>query len=140
MSDLPTPAIVPDGGDAAFWAATRAGILVLPRCTECEQLLWYPRGFCPSCPDGSMDLVEASGEGTVYTFTVVRRGQGAFASATPYVIAYVELTEGPRILSNIVNCEASAITIGQAVRCVFGEVVGEGRLFRFEPMQPGPGT
>lgn len=84
-----------------FRAALSAGRLDLPRCTACGSLVWYPRARCPHCMSERLEWEALSGAGTVYSCTVNRRGQGAYAGAGPFVIAYVELAEGPRVLSRV---------------------------------------
>jgi uncharacterized OB-fold protein len=131
---LPTPAPRIDPETAAFWAATTQGKLVLERCGNCQTVIWYPRGgFCPACGSMSATPFEASGTGTVYTFTVVHRGQGDFAGIPPYVIAYVELDEGPRIMTNIVGCDPDQVRIGMPVKAVFHQTEAEAAVYRFEP-------
>ena len=66
-----------------FWDATREDRLVLPRCDECGVVIWYPRRFCPVCGSQSVTWIEAAGTGTIYTFTVVARGTGAFRDVGP---------------------------------------------------------
>lgn len=128
----PTPRIDPE--TAAFWAATTEGKLLLERCGDCRTVIWYPRGgFCPVCGSMSATPFEAAGTGTVYTFTVVHRGLGDFARATPFVIAYVELDEGPRIMTNVVGCDPDQVRIGMPVRAVFHRTGGEASVYRFEP-------
>ena len=76
---------------------------------------------------------QATGTGTVYSFTVTRRGQGQWRDAGPYVLAYVELDEGPRMLTNIVECDVDDVHVGQRVSVVFSDT-GEGSaLPRFRP-------
>ena len=132
-SQLPTPApaVVPE--TERFWAATAEGKLVLPKCDVCATVIWYPKGICPEC--GSLDIgwVEASGEGVVYTFTVSRRGEGAYREATPFVLAYVELDEGPRVMTNIVGCPPESVRIGLRVRAVFHDTGQGSALVRFAP-------
>jgi uncharacterized protein len=118
---------------ALFWDACVDGRLVLPQCEECGQLIWYPRRFCPFCASRSVRWVEVSGRGTVYSFTVIRRGEGPFRAAAPYVLAYVELEEGPRMLTNIVDADVERVAIGDPVHVVF-EPTDEGdALPRFVP-------
>jgi uncharacterized protein len=129
----PAPAVVPE--TEPFWAATAQGKLVLPKCAACETIIWYPKGLCTEC--GSVDIgwVEASGEGAVYTFSISRRGEGAYREATPFVLAYVELDEGPRVMTNIVGCSPESVRIGLRVRAVFDDT-GEGSaLVRFAPAE-----
>lgn len=133
-STLPAaaPYIAPD--TAEFWAATAEGRLLLRRCDRCSTTIWYPRPFCPACGSTETSYHQASGRGTVYTYTVVHRsGVPGFRGVGPYVIAYVELEEGPRVMTNIVGCEPEAVTVGMAVTVVFDDT-GEGSaLFRFKP-------
>jgi uncharacterized OB-fold protein len=76
---------------------------------------------------------DAKQTGTVYSFTVVRKGKGAFQDAGPFVVAYVELADGPRIMTNIVDCDIDALHIGMPVEMVFHDT-GEGSaLYRFRP-------
>ncbi len=129
---LPVAAPRPTPDDAPFWEALGQSRLVLPRCRRCGTHIWYPRGFCPSCYSPEVDWVEASGRGTVYSYTVSTRGVGPWAERAPYVIAYVELEEGPRILSNLVGVDPGEVRIGQSVRAVV-EFDGEAPALRFSP-------
>ena len=132
-SGLPTPVPRPTLETAPFWEATAEHRLVLPCCDACGFVIWYPRMFCPECGSMAVHWTEASGAGTVYSFTVTRKGQGAYRDAGPYVMAYVELAEGPRIMTNIVGVDPAAVHIGQGVRVVFDDT-GEGpALPRFTP-------
>ena len=135
---LPVPAPERTPETSEFWDATAAGRLVLACCDVCRTVIWYPKTYCPNCGGTSVAWEDASGLGTVYSFTVVHRAPGTFGEAVPFVIAYVELDEGPRVLTNIVGCDASQVSIGQAVRVVFCDT-GEGSaLYRFEPVVPPP--
>jgi uncharacterized OB-fold protein len=80
--------------------------------------------------------VQASGKGTIYSFTVNRRGAGdlvEYRDPVPYVLAYVELEEGPRIMTNIVGCDPDSVKIGQAVEVVFHDTGQGSALYRFKP-------
>jgi uncharacterized OB-fold protein len=128
----PSPAISPETEE--FWAATTQGKLLLRRCDECQTIIWYPRPFCPACGSLKTSWTEASGRGTVYTFTVVHRsGVPGYREALPYVVAYVELAEGPRILTNIVDCEPDQVKVGMGVRVVFNDTGQGSALYRFRP-------
>ena len=129
----PAPAVLPEA--EPFWAATARGELLLPKCAACATIIWYPKGICPKC--GSLDIgwIEASGEGEVYTFTVSRRGEGAYREAGPFVIAYVELDEGPRVMTNIVGCSPESVRIGLRVRAVFDDTGQGNALVRFAPVE-----
>ena len=97
----------------AFFDAARQGRLLIPVCTTCTRAHWYPRAICPFCASDKVDWREASGKGTIYTFSIMRRVN------EPYVIAHVTLAEGPTMLTNIVACDADDVRIGQTVTVVF---------------------
>jgi len=131
----PVPAVQPEV--KVFWDATAEGKLLLPKCNDCATLIWFPRPVCPSCGSFSIDWSQqASGKGTIYSFTVNRRGAGdlpEYREPVPYVLAYVQLEEGPRIMTNIVECEPESVKVGQAVELVWHDT-GEGTaLYRFRP-------
>jgi hypothetical protein len=131
---LPTPAPVSLPEDDEFWAATAEGKLLLRRCDDCGVPIWYPRPFCPVCGSFRTSWSEASGRGTVYTFTVVHRsGIPGYREALPYVVAYVELAEGPRVMTNIVDCEPDDVEVGMPVRVVFHDTGKGSALYRFQP-------
>jgi uncharacterized protein len=130
---LPTPAPVVSPETETFWSATAAGRLLLPRCRACGTTVWYPRGLCPACGATDPDWVEASGRGTIYSFTVIHRGEGAYREAGPYVVAYVELDEGPRMLTNVIDADPASLRVGQPVRVVFHDTDAGNALPRFRP-------
>jgi uncharacterized OB-fold protein len=125
VSTLPSdrPPFNPEA--APFWAAAAEARLVLPICDACGHHIWYPRAWCPVCGGGSVTWTEMSGRGTVYACTVIRKGMGPWAAAAPYVGAYVELEEGPRILTNVVTDDPAAVTIGMAVSVAFVPVADD---------------
>ena len=130
----PVPAVNPEV--KVFWDATAEGRLLLPKCQDCAGLIWFPRPFCPQCGSLNIDWVQASGKGTIYSFTVNRRGAGdlvEYKDPVPYVLAYVELEEGPRIMTNIVGCDPDSVRIGQAVEVVFHDTGQGSALYRFKP-------
>jgi uncharacterized protein len=116
-----------------FWDATAKGELLLRKCEDCSSIIWYPRAFCPACSSQNTSWITSSGRGTVYSFSITRKGAGAWAEKGPYVIAYVELEEGPRVLTNIVGCSVDDVCIGLPVEVVFDDT-GEGMaIYRFAP-------
>jgi len=139
MSDLPNVRPPFNEEAALYWEATAEGRLVLPVCDACGHVIWYPRSWCPACGNPSVTWTEMSGRGTVYASTVIRRGMGPWAAAAPYVGAYVELEEGPRILTNVVTDDPDAVHIGMAVTATFVSVAdGDGNttpqaILRFRP-------
>ena len=115
---------------------TRAaeGRLSLQRCADCATVIWYPRGLCPSRGSNETRLVRR--ERARHDLQLYRRPprrDGALQRSTPYVLAYVELEEGPRVMTNIVHCDVDSVGVGDAVRAVF-DLTGEGSaLVRFRP-------
>ena len=134
MTTLPVLAPTPNPETAEFWAATGHGRLLLKRCAACGVVIWYPRAVCPGCHATATEWFDASGRGHVYSFTVSRRGEGAYRDAAPYVLAYVELEEGPRVLTNIVDCDIDAVAIGQPVQAVFVDTGQDNAIVRFRPV------
>ena len=127
----PTPEIQPE--TAAFWEATTRGVLLLQRCSGCATVLWYPRFLCVKCHSTDLVDFEASGRGTVYSFTLTTRGILEYADAGSYVLAMVELDEGPKMMTNIVGCDPGDITIGMPVEVEFHPTGGDAALPRFRP-------
>jgi uncharacterized OB-fold protein len=135
----PAPAVNPE--TAEFWTATAEGRLLLKRCLDCGSVIWYPRAICPQCSSLRTEWFEASGRGRVYSYTVNYRGEGAYQDSAPYVLAYVELDEGPRVMTNIVAVnivagEAAELAVGLPVEVVFDDTGDGSALPRFRPRRP----
>lgn len=128
----PLPRI--DEESKGFWEACQRRELVLQRCGRCGTLRHYPRALCPSCLSDAVEWLRASGRGTIYTFTVTHQNQAAgFRDALPYVLAYVELEEGVRLLTNIVDCAPDAVRIDMPVEAVFEDATPAVTLVKFRP-------
>ncbi|WP_436344254.1 Zn-ribbon domain-containing OB-fold protein [Natronorubrum sp. FCH18a] len=127
------PVPVPSGANTAFWAATLEGNLLYQHCGECGTAQLYPRAVCTGCGAVDPSFESSVGDGTVYTYTVCHvPGEPGFGDRTPYVVAAVELTEGPRLLA-LVDCEPDAVEIGTAVEVTFWQVTDEAALPVFVP-------
>ncbi len=132
MYEKPLPVI--DPGTETFWAEARAHRLTIPRCLDCGRHHFYPRSLCPHCHSERLEWTPVSGRGTVYSFTVARKPAGpAFAPDLPYVIALIDLDEGPRMMTNLVVPDAEAVRIGDRVAVAFDDVTPEITLPRFRP-------
>lgn len=118
-TQLPVPVPQSNPETQPYWDAVKDSRLLLKRCRACGVVIWYPRAICPECWSSDTEWFAASGKGTVYSFTINQRGQGDYAKCGPYVLAYVELTEGPRVLTNLVADDFTAIEIGSPVEVVF---------------------
>lgn len=128
--DLPTP----DESTEPYWAATRDGKLLIKRCAECGRPHFYPRPFCPSCWSENVDWEEASGRGTLYTWSVVHVNDlPPFPERVPYVAAIVDLDEGPRVMTNIVGCDVDRLQVAMAVEVTFEPETDDVTLARFRP-------
>jgi uncharacterized OB-fold protein len=98
--------------------ACNRGVLLLQKCSTCDKHQFYPRIICSHCGAGQPDWVETSGRGRIASFSIVRRAISK-AYEAPYVVALIELEEGPVMMSNIVGCDPGAVEIGQAVTVTF---------------------
>ena len=137
---LPAKAAEPNSENLQFFEGAEQGRLVLPRCTACGFVIWFPREICPECGSQDVDWFEASGSGSIYSCTVTRRIPGSWGKAAPFVLAYVELDEGPRVMTNIVDCDPEQVAIGDRVEAVFEEATDrDGNpgppLLRFRPAE-----
>ena len=110
-----------------FFDATAEGKLLYGKCNACGEAHFYPRRHCPFCFSDKVEWQPASGKGTVYTYSVMRR------APVPYCIAYVTLAEGPTMMTNIVDCDLDAVRIGQAVKLVFKQSDGGVPVPMFTP-------
>jgi uncharacterized OB-fold protein len=126
MAERPIPAPPLNPESEPFYKAAAEGRFLLRRCTACRKPHWYPRAVCPFC-FGATTWEEASGQGTIYTFSTMRRVD------PPYAIAYVTLDEGPTMLTNLVECDFDALAIGQRVRLVFKPTEGGPPVPCFRP-------
>lgn len=138
MSDLPTFAPPYNQEAEPFWTAAADGRLAVPVCDACGHHVWYPRSWCPVCQSASVTWTTLSGRGSVYARTVLHKAMGPWAGSVPYVVAYVELDEGPRILTNVVTDDPGSVDIGTVVEAVFVAVEhAEGAprqaILRFRP-------
>jgi uncharacterized protein len=123
---LPQPIVNADS--APYWAGARAGKLLIRKCKDCGTLHFMPRYLCPACWSNNLEWVQAAGRGTVHSFTVIRRASDpAFADKVPYVVALIDLEEGPRMCANILGDDALSVNIGDAVSLTF-EDRGDGAL------------
>ncbi len=130
----PPPLPHPSPLTQPFWDATARGELLLQRCGACGAHVFYPRHNCTACGARALEWVPARGTGSLYTYTVARRPTHAgFADRVPYVIAVVELDEGPRMTTNLVDCVPDDVSIGMRVEVAFGELHDGLRLPYFRP-------
>lgn len=108
-----------DNVSGEYWKAAREGRLLIQQCPACGHRQWYPRAACTRCA-ADPEWLEASGRGTVHTFTVIRQqGIPAFKAELPYVVAMVELEEGPLVFGSMPGTDPEAVSIGMPVEVYF---------------------
>ena len=123
---------VPDADTEPFWAGIQAGELRLQRCDACGSAVFYPRAVCPHCLGASLAWFTASGDGTIYSYTVAHRAFGEFADQAPFTVALVDLDEGVRMMTRITGAGPGGVRIGQRVRMTVA-TVGDAALPCFRP-------
>lgn len=108
---------------APFWERTQNKQFCFQQCDNCGCVVWYPRAHCTECTQGTLSWQVSKGIGTLYSFSVVRQSYHPFfRSQVPYVVAYVDLDEGPRFLTNLVEIDdPDTVKIGQRVELVWEE-------------------
>jgi uncharacterized protein len=107
---------------------------MLQRCLRCRRLIYYPRAVCPFCLSPDYEWETLSGRGTVYSFAIVwRPNHPAFADQIPIILAVVELSEGPQMVTTLVGCSADRVEIGMDVRVVFDTIADRIALPKFAP-------
>lgn len=131
-TSLPRPQPVATPETKHFWDGTAMGELRLQRCHECSSVYFPPQPFCPSCGSDDIVIVRASGRGFVYSYVINHRAAPGFEA--PYVIGVVELEEGPRLLTNIVDVDPvpDTLPLDLPVEVVY-DAVGEVTLPQFRP-------
>ena len=115
-------------GDERYYEAAGQGKLLIKKCADCGEVHHYPRGVCPFCLSDKVSWQEAKGTGTVYTYSVTRRG-----GPVTYCIAYVKLDEGVTMMTNIVDCDLDSVRCGQKVKVTFKKSEGGVSIPMFTP-------
>lgn len=133
MSEYLKPLPKPTPTSRPFWEAAKRHELMLQRCETCRSFIYYPRPRCPNCFSDRLSWQRASGRGTVYSFTVVRRASSRSFADGPYVLAIVELDERVRMTTNIV-ASPDKVRVGMAVEVFFDDVTPEHTLVKFKPV------
>jgi len=131
------PVIYPE--ELPYWEALKARTLRLQRCRSCERP-WYPIGpACPHCLATAFDWTLMSGRGVVHNFVVYHKAWTPWLEKrVPYAVVQVELDEGPRLTTNLLDCPLAAIRIGMRVEAAYEDVTGEITLLQFRPAVERP--
>ena len=119
-----------------FWQGVERGELVVQRCRGCGSLRHYPQSICPDCHSPEFGWAPLSGRGAIYSYTVAHRAfHPAWKQHVPYVIATIELDEGIRMVSDLLDSDPETIAIGQPVQVYFAEMPGQGMMPRFRVLE-----
>ena len=136
MADYAKPLPTADPVSQPYWESLKAHALKLQKCGGCRQFIFYPRPLCPSCMSDDLAWTEVSGRGEVHAFAIPHRHPNrAFGESVPFVVALVELEEGVRMMSNLVEVDPTpeAVKVGMAVEIVYDDVTDEVTLPKFRP-------
>ena len=134
MAEWTKPMPTTSGETRPYWEASRRGQLLIQRCDSCDEYQFYPRGICVSCFTPNIKWVQASGKGTVWTFTITRQNRApGFAEDVPYVLALVELEEGVKMFTNIIDCPPQDVHIGMPVEVTFRQASDQMTVPYFKP-------
>ena len=135
MAEYKKPLPVPTPETQHYWDGAKTGELRLQRCKDCSKTYFPPRPFCPECASRSVEVFKASGKGKLYSYIINHRPAPGFEDDAPYAIAVVELDEGPRLMSNIVQCDQTpeALQLDMALEVTFEKVNDDITLPQFKP-------
>ena len=134
MAEWTKPMPTTSGETRPYWESSRRGQLLIQRCDSCDEYQFYPRGICVSCFTPNIKWVQASGKGTVWTFTITRQNRApGFAEDVPYVLALVELEEGVKMFTNIIDCPPQDVHIGMPVEVTFRQASDQMTVPYFKP-------
>jgi hypothetical protein len=133
VAESSRPLPVPTPETKHFWEGTRAGELRLQRCDDCRHTYFPPRPFCPKCASRSVAVVKASGKARLFSYVIHHRPAPGFTP--PYAIAVVELDEGPRMMTNIVDCPPTpeALLLDMPLEVMFEKLTDQITLALFRP-------
>ena len=133
MSEYTKPLPIPSAESEPFWEGCRRHELLLPRCQQCASYWSPPSAICPECLSMEWEWTRASGRGRIYSFGVYHRVyHPGFQDDIPYVVAVVELDEGPRLVSNVVHCTPEELQCDMPVEVIFEDVTPEATLYKFQ--------
>jgi len=117
-----------------WWEAAKRHELYIQKCRDCGDLRYYTRAQCPQCLSPRTEWIKTRGRGKVYTFTATYQNQApGWRESLPYIMAYVELDEGVKMMTNLVDCRPEEVKIGMPVEVVFDDVTPEVTLVKFRP-------
>ena len=134
LKPLPIPTIA----NEEFWAGVKRHEFLVPKCQDCGDYGWVPYPACRTCLSENLEWTRVSGDATVWSFSIVHRGPGAFAEEVPYVVVLGKLVEEPRsliVLADMVaECPPESVTIGMPIEIAYEDIPEEDfTMYRFAP-------
>ena len=138
MSKYVKPLPQPDPVTQPYWDSLKAHEMQIQRCNDTGKFFFYPRGISPYTLSDNISWEKVSGKGTLYAYTIVQnQRQPGFAEEVPYIVAMIDLEEGPRMMTNLIDIEPTpeTVKIGMAVEIVYDDVTDEITLPKFRPAQ-----
>ena len=136
MAEYEKPVPETDGNAKTYWEGCRRRRLMLPKCAACGKVFFFPKDFCPHCLSQDINWLRASGKGIVHTFSIIGRPPSPpFLAEVPYVVAIIELQEGPRMMSNVIGVAPEDVRVDMPVEVVFEDVTEDITLPKFRPVK-----
>lgn len=136
MKEYKKPIPKPTPWSKPFWDGCKRHELLIQKCADCSVRVFYPKLFCPECLSSDLEWVKASGKGRIYTYTTIHSYQPTpFTEDVPYIVAVVQLEEGVRMMSNLIECPPDKARCDMEVEVVFEDVTDEITLPKFRPVQ-----
>ena len=124
-----------NGDNREFWAGCKEHELRFQKCVDCGHIRWPAAVLCPSCHSLETKWIVSSGRGMIYTFAVYHKAyHPGFEQELPYVVATIELEEGPHLLSNVVGCGPDQVTCDMQVEVTWEDISEEFSLPKFRPV------
>lgn len=121
-----------------FWEGCREHLLKIQKCGNCGRLRWPPGFLCPDCISPAVEWITATGKGRVYTFAVYHQAfHPGFQEELPYVVALVELDEGPRMMTNIIDCDPAGLACDMPLEVAWEDRSDEFSVPCFRPLRQG---
>lgn len=136
-NDFPRPLPTPSQDNESFWEGLKQHEFRIQKCKNCDNFRWLPKPACPNCMSEDFEWIKSSGEGTVWSFSVVHRSLPPFMGDAPFVSAVVELKENPRkclVLARLADCSPEEVRIGMPVKVVFEDIPDKDiTMYKFAP-------
>jgi uncharacterized OB-fold protein len=135
MSEYNLPLPVITTLSKVFWDGCKEEKLLYQHCRDCGEVIFFPKYLCPNCMSHNLEWLESKGKGKIATFTVTHNfAPPAFMAEVPYCVAIIELDEGYRMMSNMVECDFEELECDMPVEVVFDQVTEEVTLPKFRPV------